>query len=374
MHKEPTKYIHNKIRERLQDSKAYMMLIPRNHRSMRGLCFILRCITDLGGSSSSKLISYKMKTVIYKIITLAFCLFAFSFATLGVEKTEETIAQDTKLTARVYCFYVPKAKAKASPDEQIRSATYEKLLVQGSKDSVKVPAIYKNNDFVVAEKEYYNLFELCQGQVHPKGNMLDLKGTDAGYFETFTRFYRIAIGSFKEGDPDNEILTMSQALTAAKVSDDEIKAIYEVLDNNKELVNKISQELAKTSLSNQIINGLKDIADSDHVSSALSVAAFLAAVWFAPALVASGAEILYPIIYQALWGIPSKWGLSYWLIYYPGKMKAMSWAYGNSAAIIKAAGIALGVGTKAYKAISAKLSKPEIKEELNDLSQSIIAK
>lgn len=262
-----------------------------------------------------------------------------------------------KVSIRTYCFYVPTASLKKSPEEQIKisNENYEKLM-QGT-ESLKIDAEFRQKVFQVDEKQYLELFDKCTEQIADKGQILDLKGSDAAYYETLTSFYRISM----KGTNESLLLTLDDPSVVANLGaniDPAIlsNAIYE----NRDLIKKIAQKIKSAGLRSYetIKSAMSTVAASEYTSTALTVATILAGSWFAPAYVAGAVEVLYPMVYGALFGVPSKFGLTYWLVYYPGKMHAVAWAYNNASAIIATSSLVLGTG---YKLLTWSSNKNDVK-------------
>jgi hypothetical protein len=128
------------------------------------------------------------------------------------------------------------------------------------------------------------------------------------------------------------LLDDPEVLKKLELDKDDQKELAAVLNKNSATVKSILDVLKGSEWANTI-NNIKDIAGNNYVQGAVTVAGILVATWFAPAYYAAGMELLYPIVYDALWGIPSKWNITYWIIYLPGLQHAVAWAYNNSALI-----------------------------------------
>ena len=237
-----------------------------------------------------------------------------------------------KVAIRSYCFYIPKEKQGLSPAEQVKSAKYVKLTDPTEGKSKKILAESRKHDYAVSEKEYFELFNECERFVGDKGQVLDLKGTNAASYETLTSFSRINISGTDENfDPEahareEQIEKDFQAiLVEAGISDDEMKSAIEM---NPRIIESIASHLGSLAAT------AKDVAGNEYAAKAMVVAATLAAAWFGPAYLAGAMEFLYPYVYQALFGVPSMWGLAYWTVYYPGKMHAVTWTFNNAAIVI----------------------------------------
>jgi hypothetical protein len=269
---------------------------------------------------------------------------------------------------RVYCFYIPTNKMTLSPSEQIKSALYEKLLRPGTSESLKVEATERTNDLALGETEYLDLYKQCQKFITPeKGIILELKGTYAKSYETFSSFYRISIGGFSPSlDPGKEIYLLDDERVLKELGLDpgDKEQILSVLKNNPASLKEMLGDVSSTSWAENLNHSLNNY----YVRSALTIAGILAIAWFGPAYVATAVDFLYPLVYQALWGIPSPWGLTYWLVYYPGKLRAVTWAYNNVPLLISAAGAAIDVASLAYKLLSKDVSEQSVKDKLPGLN------
>jgi hypothetical protein len=282
-------------------------------------------------------------------------------ALIGLSKV--TMGADPKVSIRLYCFYIPKAMLSATPKEQISSAKYEKLM--GPTGSRKFLATSKPTTYELTEEEYLTGFEECQTFVKDKGQVLDLKGTDASWPETLSRFSRVIM----QGKDETVLLSLDDPEVIKNLGIEGVfkQNIESVIQENPGLL----RNLAKSIANNPLAQAAKSAATSEYTGMALAVAGTLAAAWFAPAYVAAAVELLYPVVYGALFGVPSKFGLSYWMVYYPGKMHAVAWAYNNAALITTLTGAALGVG---YKWLTGGSSKEEIKAGIQKAADDLKSK
>lgn len=268
---------------------------------------------------------------------------------------------------RVYCFYIPHDKATLAPPEQIKSALYKKLLKPGTTQSLKVEAEKRAHDFALGETEYLELYKQCQQFITPeKGTILDLKGTEARKYETLTSFSRISIGGFSQSlDPQKEIYLLDDEKVLQELGFDQAdkNQLLSVLENNPALLQKMLAELGNTTWAETVNHTLSNY----YVRAALTIAGVLAVAWFGPSYVATAVDLLYPIVYQALWGVPSPWGASYWLVYYPGRLRAVTWAYNNASLIVGAASTAVNVASVAYRQLFKDLGQRSVKDKLPGL-------
>jgi hypothetical protein len=277
-----------------------------------------------------------------------------------------TSTQASAISSRVYCFYIPNAKLTLSPPAQIQSKVWEKM------ENRKIDVQEGAKGYLISERDYEKLFDDCQKLVvKTKGQMLELQGSDAAGYETIAPFRRISmnIPNSVLDDPDKKVLLLDDTEVLKKLGLDQPgqEAIAAIIKNSGPDIKQILADVAKGNSS--WTQAIKNVSGNDYVRGALLVAGILATAWFAPAYVAAGVEVLYPLVYQALWGVPSKWGVSYWLVYYPGKAHAVAWAYNNSGAIITAASTLIGLARN----LTAQLSKKEVKDKLSK-SQVIIPK
>lgn len=255
-------------------------------------------------------------------------------------------AEDTKGLIRVYCSYLPKEKLEQGlePQQQLKALVNEKLM--SGNESVKVDAYSRARDYALDEKEYFALFDKCQNLIKDKGQLFNLKATNANKFESITFYYPITalykddvvtIGA--DGLP-NKVLPLDdpQVLKGLNLTPEQ----EEMLTNNSTQWIKQNPSLIKK-LATTVLDPLSQagsaISGLPYAKQTLTVATILAAAWFGPAYVAGAVDLLYPIVYSVLFGgVPSKLGLSYWLVYYPGKVHAVVWAYNNASWIISLAG------------------------------------
>lgn len=261
--------------------------------------------------------------------------------------------QASALTSRVYCFYIPKDKLSLAPTDQIKSATYAKL------ENRKVDVVKRTRDFAIDEAVFTQLFAECEAFIKDKGKILEIKGSDASSFETLSSFYRISV-HYKD---DTKLVSA--------LDDEEVLKVLGLDEGGQQV---LASELSKnTQVLNQILDNVKNsdwqrnvsgITSSNYVRAALTIAGILAAAWFAPPYVATAVDLLYPVIYQALWGIPSTWSLSYWLVYYPGRMHAVAWAYNNSSLLISATGSAISLARYALTQLSQNLRQKSVHQKL----------
>lgn len=252
---------------------------------------------------------------------------------------------------RVYCFYVPKEKMGAEVSEQIRAITWAKLLTKEKTDFI-TQGEFKNGVYFLNEKEYSALFKQCQDAVGDAGNinvttnrMVDLKATDASRYETFTRFYRITAdfsdpklteriveGGITKTVPVTEFLKPidDDLLRKLGFNEGDVTAFRELEPG---ALRKLYETLKNSTIA-RAAGKVAELAGNPYVAGALAVSGYLAALWFGPAYVAYGVELLYPQVFTALFGPPST--LTYYTVYMPGKMHAVNWAYNNAPLIISA--------------------------------------
>ncbi len=132
--------------------------------------------------------------------------------------------------------------------------------------------------------------------------------------------------------PEADKLAFANGVSnTVKFNADQIASTLDKLRNSSDVVYTALKSAMQTAVG------------SDRVMTVVAIAGVLAAAWFAPVYVAGAVEFLYPIVYNAMFGIPSKLGWAYWTVYYPGKMHAVAWAYSNSGAIIALGGSALSI-------------------------------
>ncbi len=277
-------------------------------------------------------------------------------------------ANNLGVKIRVYCFYIPEDKLGTGP-EQLKYAKYTKLKKpNGQTLNVFSPfdRTFKPPRFVVSESTYTDLFRVCQNFVKDKGIVLDLKGTDASYAESITRFYRLTVKNWKEPSEDEKLLALDdrEVLDKLGLNEEDQKLLKEELVSNPDVLHQILENIGKWDIT-QLVQGAKELAGNKNIQTAVAITAVLAFAWFAPPLVASGMELLYPLVYQALFGIPSKFGLAYWLVYAPGKAHAVHWAYANAGTIISALGTLASGAWRFYQG----MTPAKVQENLESLAQ-----
>lgn len=261
----------------------------------------------------------------------------------------KAFANDYEGEIRVYCAYLPKESKNAAPEIQIKSLVSEKL-TEKSGQSVKIKALWKAQEksYAISEAVSQEIFQKCKAFIaDSKGEVIDFQASDASKYESLAYKYPLTT-IFDDNSETKKILYLDSSEVLAKLNlspEDEKMLRNEAetwINANKSTISKLAEKIQPA------VDLSANILASPYTKTALGVAAALAAAWFAPAIVAGGVELLYPLVYAALYGsVPSKLSLSYWLIYYPGKIHAMTWTYNNTSWILGLGGTALSLmGTK----------------------------
>lgn len=278
-------------------------------------------------------------------------------------------------STRVYCFYVPQAIKDASPLEKLKNLAWEKLMDEGNpKESKKIKTQWNSEkrSFEIDQELYKKLGAECQKFIGEKGEVVGLKGTDAGYAEFRTSFYVLEpLGKVQWGEKDIELgideifkeIDQETILPKLPLTKQNLAVLESVFGKKPEAAKEIKEELEKSKLPDPTQKEEKT-GNTNYLNSAVSVAAVLASIWFGPALISYGTQLLYPLVYHALFGIPSVWNPTYWLVYMPGKQHAAAWALQNATAIKSTLGALWGVGKLGYNWYQGKQVTPEELEQI----------
>lgn len=274
------------------------------------------------------------------ISLMSFAIFILNISTVYAAESEGLV--------RIYCSYLPKDKVSQNlePQQQIQALVSEKL-VNASGESLKMMAIFRPNDFALEEADYLSVYGKCQEFVKNKGILFNLKASNANLFESLSFSYPVTLkaNATVEMGPDGlprQVLPLDDPRILEKLN---LTPEQHLMISNEasEWINQhpgLIQKLV-TTVVQPLSTAASALMSVPYVKETLTVASILAAAWFGPAYVAGAVDLLYPIVYSVLFGgVPSKLGFSYWLVYYPGKLRAVTWAFNNSSLIIGLAGTA----------------------------------
>ncbi len=241
---------------------------------------------------------------------------------------------------RVFCYYVPKGK-EAQPVTSVAKLPYKKLMQTNGKEAVKAEATFSaaNKVYMTDEQDLVALLRACSLEIEVAqevGTLVEIMASDASHFETVAYHYKLR--------SPNKDLASSMRVKALEDMDEKTlkglnlnktdeKTLTDAMLEKKADLNELADKLRKDSRFQELLASVKSAAGNSYVISALTVAALLASWWFAPALYAGAVDLLFPIVYQAMFGVPSAWTLQYWLVFYPARMHAVAWAYNNATLI-----------------------------------------
>lgn len=275
-------------------------------------------------------------------------------------------------TVRVYCHYVPKGK-EAQAVASVDKLPYKKLMKTNGKDSVNAPATFQsaNQIYTLSEQDFHVLWTSCAHEienVQKLGVMVDLMASNANQYESVAWHYKLRVTPGEDLVSSLRIQALEdldqKTLLELGLTKKDEKTLEEGLTDSKLALKEILSKMEQDSRFKQLVSSIKGAATNNYTISALTIAALLASWWFAPALYAGAVDMLFPIVYQALFGIPSPWTPQYWLVFYPAKMHAVAWTYNNATLITPIATTLIGVIGKTAHYLTARFSKKDIQNEV----------
>ncbi|HXW53911.1 MAG TPA: hypothetical protein VEL47_07390 [Myxococcota bacterium] len=290
-------------------------------------------------------------------------------------------AQDTNYKIRVFCYYMPSGK-DAKRVSSITELPSKKLMAQGT-ESVKKDATFytKEQEYTIAYDEYKGLWNDCSKQVGDLGTLFGMMASDAGKYETFAGRYRLGVivnddfldTSLRFSDSQKNL---DEILAALNMSHQDEKNLKEGIASSAAELKLLAEKVKKVVENDDFKKFVASAENADrdfYVYTAITVAGVLVAWWFFPILYAKAVELIFPFVYQALWGaIPAAWSPSYVFLYLPAQTHAAAWAYNNHA-LITAIGSTLGklVGMGVQYLSTRGVKKEDIVKDIKELSAAV---
>lgn len=306
-----------------------------------------------------------MKT---KIISINIVLvYSLLFSSLGFGESQKGDIRDM----RVYCRYIPKRAGgdKLTLSQLLATKTYERLKDSGTDVTIKAEWIDEMKAFVLTAEKLAEINKDCEKQVGSKGDMLDILGTDAWYYEILTKFYPVIDASIASGKTETDWAADWDAALVAlfdqgELSQEQVATFANTFAEQRDKLEASAQKLltsnnAEASLLRKALSGIKGVADNPTAQKALVVAGALALNYFGPTMVALGVQALYPYVYSALWGLPSTWNVAGIALFNASRFHAMMWAYNNTDLFVKALTTIYGLGQAAAK-LTSKFTKKDV--------------